>query len=97
MWPVDDFQTPSWIERQAPRGRKLLSFVFVLEAGCQLVGLFGLEGPARMLADFEARWADPRQRADLLWAAETVEQEPSLLGLSSHLLAVARRPTNLNV
>lgn len=61
-------------------------------------GLSQLEAErTRMLADFEARWADPRQRADLLWAAETVEQEPSLLGLSSHLLAVARRPTHLNV
>jgi SAM-dependent methyltransferase len=66
----------------------------VAAAGLAVVGLFGLEGPARMLADFEARWADPRRRADLLWAAELVESEPSLLGLSSHILAVARKAGN---
>ena len=60
-------------------------------AGLEVAEPFGLEGPARMLADFDARWADSRQRADLLWAAELVEAEPALLGLSSHILAVARK------
>jgi hypothetical protein len=27
-----------------------------------------------------------------VWAAEMIESEPALLGLSGHLLAVARRP-----
>lgn len=63
----------------------------VTAAGLDVEGLFGLEGPARMLADFDARWADPRQRADLLRAAELLEAEPSLLGLSGHMLVVARK------
>jgi SAM-dependent methyltransferase len=62
------------------------------EAGLEVTGLFGIEGPARMLADFDERWADPRRRADMFWAAEIVESEPSLLGLSGHLLAIARKP-----
>lgn len=64
----------------------------VAAAGLEGVALVGLEGPARMLADFEERWADPRRRADMLRAAELVESEPSLLGLSNHLLAVAKKP-----
>ena len=41
--------------------------------------------------DVERRWADPGRRERLLSAARAVEREPSLLGLSAHLLAVARR------
>ena len=59
--------------------------------GREVVGVFGLEGPARMLADFDARWRDPRRRADLLWAAEVLEAEPSMMGLSPHLLGVCRK------
>lgn len=55
-------------------------------------GVSGLEGPARMLADVDARWADPRQRADMIRLAEQLEAEPSLLGMNPRLLAVARRP-----
>jgi hypothetical protein len=53
--------------------------------------VFGIEGPARMLSDFDERWADPRRRADMIWMAEALEAEPSLLGLSPHLLAVAQK------
>jgi len=59
--------------------------------GLELLGLFGLEGPAALLSDFDERWADERKRGDLMRAAEEVEAEPSLLGLSPHLLGVCRR------
>jgi hypothetical protein len=41
--------------------------------------------------DFEDRWADARRRAELLAWIRSVEREPSLLGASPHILAVARR------
>lgn len=63
----------------------------VERAGFDVLGVFGIEGPARMLADFEERWADPRRRADMIWMAESLESEPSLLGLSPHLMAVGRK------
>jgi len=66
----------------------------VRSAGFELVGVYGIEGPARTFADFEERWADPRRRAGMLRIAALVEAEPSLLGLSGHLLAVARKPTS---
>jgi SAM-dependent methyltransferase len=63
----------------------------VAEAGLGLVDLVGLEGPAWLLSDLEVRWADGARRERVLKAARAVEREPSLLGLSAHLLAVARR------
>ena len=38
------------------------------------------------------RWEDPADRRVLLESARAIEHEPTLLGLSSHLLTVARRP-----
>ncbi len=64
----------------------------VRDAGFAIEALVGVEGPGGLLPDFARRWADPDQRRYLLWAAGAVEREPSLLGLSDHLLAVARRP-----
>jgi ubiquinone/menaquinone biosynthesis C-methylase UbiE len=65
----------------------------VSDAGLILEGLYGLEGPGWLLSDVTARLADPRRRTDLLQVARLLESEPSMLGVSAHLLAVARRPT----
>ena len=51
----------------------------------------GLEGPLWVLPDLDERWADADRRERALAAARAVEREPTLLGLSAHLLAVARR------
>jgi ubiquinone/menaquinone biosynthesis C-methylase UbiE len=64
----------------------------VLGAGLILDGLYGLEGPGWLLPDVTARLADPHSRSDLLQVARLFESEPSVLGISAHLLAVARRP-----
>jgi ubiquinone/menaquinone biosynthesis C-methylase UbiE len=64
----------------------------VLGAGLILDGLYGLEGPGWLLSDVAARLADPRRRADLLQVARLLESEPSVLGVSAHLLVVARMP-----
>jgi len=62
----------------------------VLEAGLFLDALYGLEGPGWLLSDVTARLADPRRRTDLLQVARLLESEPSVLGVSAHLLVVAR-------
>jgi ubiquinone/menaquinone biosynthesis C-methylase UbiE len=64
----------------------------VAEAGFALDDVFALEGPGAEMPDFARRWADPAARERLLAFLRRVETEPSLLGLSPHLLAVARRP-----
>lgn len=64
------------------------------EAGLTDVEVLGLEGLPGWLRGrrLEPRLEDARDRDTLLWAARVVESEPSLLGLSPHLLAIGRRP-----
>jgi hypothetical protein len=58
------------------------------DAGLRLEGLFGLEGLAHLVPDVLDR---PGGREELLWVARAIETEPSLMGLSDHLLAIGRR------
>lgn len=62
----------------------------VESAGLAFVGLFGIEGPGWLVRDL---WDDPERREHVARVARAVEQEPTLLGLSAHLLVVARRAT----
>ena len=62
------------------------------EAGLDLEGVLAVEGPGWLVPEFEARWQDAQRRQHLLDALTRVEREPSLLGVSAHLLALARRP-----
>ena len=56
----------------------------------EIVGVEGLAGwLPQLLAD---RWSDPLARERIVWAAAAIEAEPSLRGLSPHLLAVAEVP-----
>jgi len=66
-----------------------------LAAECSAAGLaheatVAVEGAAWLLADLDARLADARRRDVLLAALATLETEATLLGVSAHLLAVAR-------
>ena len=67
-----------------------------LSAECSAAGLaheatFALEGAAWLLPDLDARLGDERRRDVLLTALAALEAEPALLGVSAHLLVVARR------
>jgi len=62
-------------------------------AGLALNGVYGLEGPGWILPDIDARMADAGRRSGLLQVARMLEAEPSVLGTSAHLLAVAQRPS----
>jgi len=64
----------------------------VKEAGFAVEALVGIEGPAWAVPDLDACLEDSRQRAKLLAAIRRVEAEPSLIGASTHLLVVGRRP-----
>jgi len=64
----------------------------IAQAGFVVRELLGVEGPGWLLPDLESRWSDPGERERLLWAARAVEREPTLLGLSAHLLVVAHHP-----
>lgn len=60
-------------------------------AGLDVVDLVGVEGLAGWLPHLADRWDNAAERELILYAARAVEAEPSLLGLSAHLLAVAHR------
>lgn len=50
-----------------------------------------VESLGGLLQDFDERWENPKKRAQLLEALRWVEGEPSLLGATHHLLAIARK------
>ena len=64
----------------------------VLDAGLQLLSLVGIEGVSFLLADLAERIADPQALHVLLDSARALESVPELLGVSPHLLIIARRP-----
>ena len=59
------------------------------QAGFTGVAVYGVEGPGWPLRE---DWADPRRREQILFAARSVETQPSLIGFSPHLIAAATRP-----
>jgi ubiquinone/menaquinone biosynthesis C-methylase UbiE len=61
------------------------------DAGLQHQSTLAIEGPCWLLPDLEARLADAQRRAILFDAIAAIESEPTLLGVSAHLLVVARR------
>lgn len=56
-----------------------------------VVEILGVEGIAGWLPHLDARWRRDADRETILEATRTIEAEPTLLGLSAHLLAIARR------
>jgi SAM-dependent methyltransferase len=64
----------------------------VVAAGLEPIDLVGVEGLAFALSDLEERLAEPVQREVVLGSARAIERIPELLGLSPHLIAIARRP-----
>jgi ubiquinone/menaquinone biosynthesis C-methylase UbiE len=55
------------------------------------VEVLGIEGPAWGAAAFRSALADAAQRAVLFEMLSEIESEPSIVGASAHLIAVARR------
>ncbi len=61
------------------------------KAGFRCEKVLPVESLGGLLQDFTKRWEDPGQRAQLLETLRWVEEEPSLLGASYHLLAIAHK------
>jgi SAM-dependent methyltransferase len=62
------------------------------ESGLLMDALVGVEGLPLSEDELKQRWPVPSAREVLLESARAIEAVPELLGLSSHLLATARRP-----
>ncbi|AXG57969.1 methyltransferase family protein [Streptomyces lincolnensis] len=61
------------------------------EAGLAVDGQYGVEGAAWLMGGVEDWLDDPERREAVLAASRHVESEPSLLGVSGHLLTVGGR------
>lgn len=59
------------------------------EAGLTTKELVGVEGLAAYLPQLSDAWQNRANRELILWAAQSIESEPTLLGLSPHLLLMA--------
>jgi ubiquinone/menaquinone biosynthesis C-methylase UbiE len=64
------------------------------EAGLEHQTTLAIEGPAWLLQDLDVQWADAERRSTLLELVRALEAETLLLGASSHLQAVGRKPWN---
>jgi ubiquinone/menaquinone biosynthesis C-methylase UbiE len=63
----------------------------VSDVGFTVSGIYGVEGPSWLVPDIENWWKNETYRQELLRIARSLETEPSLLGVSAHLMAVARK------
>jgi SAM-dependent methyltransferase len=63
----------------------------IREAGLRHEKTLAVEGPGWLLQNFAEHWEDAGRRERLLEAVRSLEAEPSVLGISAHLLAVARK------
>ncbi|GBF05788.1 methyltransferase type 11 [Deinococcus aerius] len=62
------------------------------EAGFQDADLYAVEGLGNVVPDFDTLWADGERRERLLDVIRRTERDPSLFGVSAHLLAVGHAP-----
>ena len=63
----------------------------VVGAGFQHQATLAVQGPTWLFKSIERYWADPDQRAVVLDFIRKVEAEPSILGMSAHMLAIGRK------
>jgi len=77
--------TDAYLHRPGELSREFLA------AGFQIVELAAIEGPGWIARDFDRLWNDPAQRERLLAVVRKVEKEPSVLGASSHIMAIGRK------
>jgi SAM-dependent methyltransferase len=61
-------------------------------AGIDVANVLGLEGITEWLRALSDDWDIPERRETIIWAARQLEAEPTLQGLSAHLLLIGYRP-----
>ena len=63
----------------------------VKKSGLKLEKLLAVESIGGLLADFDKVWKDTERRERLLEFIRKVEDEPSLMGASAHIIAIAKK------
>jgi SAM-dependent methyltransferase len=59
--------------------------------GLEVEALYGVEGPAWILSDFDDRWNDDARREIILQVARKLESERDVIGCSAHMLVIGRK------
>ena len=63
----------------------------VLETGFRFEALLAVEGPAGITKDFSGQWQKPEVQERILSIVRHVEAEPTLWGISAHIMAVGTK------
>jgi ubiquinone/menaquinone biosynthesis C-methylase UbiE len=63
----------------------------VEEAGFDYQSTLAIEGAGWLLQNFDEHWNDPGRRDRLLKSIRWLETEPSILGMSAHIMAVGQK------
>jgi ubiquinone/menaquinone biosynthesis C-methylase UbiE len=66
----------------------------VLEAGFAIEGILAVEGAAVFLQDLATQWNEPDRRERILEAVRWLEAEPSVMGVTGHMIAVGSKQKN---
>jgi ubiquinone/menaquinone biosynthesis C-methylase UbiE len=77
--------TDAFFHRPGELSRELIAARFHVQE------VLPVEGPGWLAHDFERLWNDAVQRERLLAVVRKMEREPSVLGASSHILAIGRK------
>jgi hypothetical protein len=63
----------------------------IVEAGFKLEALLPIDSFGWLLPDFDENWRDAQFRELLLQSIRACENEPSMIGLSAHIMSVATK------
>ena len=63
----------------------------IIEAGFRYEILLAIEGPVRIMKNFTEQWGKPEIQERLLNITRLVEAEPSLWGVSPHIMAIGKK------
>jgi hypothetical protein len=63
----------------------------IKESGFRFEALLAIEGPARIMKDFAEQWGKPEIQARLLKITRIVEAEPTLWGVSPHIMVIGKK------
>jgi ubiquinone/menaquinone biosynthesis C-methylase UbiE len=88
-------------QHRSPEGKEFFTTAFfhhpselrqeVIESGFKLEALLGIEGVGWLLQNFDAMWDDSIKREWILHVVSNLEAEDTLLGCSSHVMAIGRK------
>ena len=63
----------------------------ITNAGFRFEALLAIEGPVRIMEDFAHGWAKPEMRERLLRLTRLTEAEPTLWGVSPHIMGIGKK------